>query len=84
MIAKRIETNRAKLDNPNKPIGVFMLVRPLGRRQDRDGARARRGALWRRAEHDHHQHVGVPGGAHRLDCSRARLPAMSATARAAG
>ncbi|MDB5511548.1 MAG: ATPase, partial [Enterovirga sp.] len=23
MIAKRIETNRAKLDNPNKPIGVF-------------------------------------------------------------
>ena len=25
MIAKRIETNRAKLDNPNKPIGVFML-----------------------------------------------------------
>jgi type VI secretion system protein VasG len=30
MIAKRIETNRAKLDNPNKPIGVFMLVGPSG------------------------------------------------------
>ncbi len=29
-IAKRIETNRAKLDNPNKPIGVFMLVGPSG------------------------------------------------------
>ena len=28
MIAKRIETNRAKLDNPNKPIGVFMLAAP--------------------------------------------------------
>jgi type VI secretion system protein VasG len=28
MIAKRIETNRAKLDNPNKPIGVFMLCGP--------------------------------------------------------
>ena len=67
MIAKRIETNRAKLDNPNKPIGVFMLVRPIRRRQDRDRARARRGALRRRAEHDHDQHVGVPGGAHRLD-----------------
>jgi type VI secretion system protein VasG len=25
MIAKRIQTSRAKLDNPNKPIGVFML-----------------------------------------------------------
>src|SRR5690242_17165056 len=30
MIAKRIETNRAKLDNPNKPIGVFMLCGPTG------------------------------------------------------
>ena len=30
MIAKRIETNRAKLDNPHKPIGVFMLAGPSG------------------------------------------------------
>jgi type VI secretion system protein VasG len=30
MIAKRIQTNRARLDNPNKPIGVFMLVGPSG------------------------------------------------------
>ena len=30
MIAKRIEINRAKLDNPNKPIGVFMLCGPSG------------------------------------------------------
>ncbi len=30
MIAKRIETNRARLDNPNKPIGVFMLCGPSG------------------------------------------------------
>ena len=29
-IARRIETSRAKLDNPNKPIGVFMLVGPSG------------------------------------------------------
>ena len=29
-IAKRIETNRAKLDNPGKPIGVFMLCGPSG------------------------------------------------------
>ncbi|MEM7694015.1 MAG: type VI secretion system ATPase TssH [Pseudomonadota bacterium] len=30
MIAKRVETSRAKLDNPNKPIGVFMLCGPSG------------------------------------------------------
>jgi len=30
MISKRIETNRARLDNPNKPIGVFMLAGPSG------------------------------------------------------
>jgi len=30
MIAKRIETNRAKLDNPGKPVGVFMLCGPSG------------------------------------------------------
>ena len=30
MIAKRIQTSRAKLDNPNKPIGVFMLAGPSG------------------------------------------------------
>jgi type VI secretion system protein VasG len=30
MVAKRIQTTRANLDNPNKPIGVFMLVGPSG------------------------------------------------------
>jgi type VI secretion system protein VasG len=30
MIAKRIETSRAGLANPNKPIGVFMLCGPSG------------------------------------------------------
>jgi type VI secretion system protein VasG len=29
-IAKRIRTSRARLDNPNRPIGVFMLVGPSG------------------------------------------------------
>ena len=29
-IARRIQTSRAKLDNPSKPIGVFMLVGPSG------------------------------------------------------
>ena len=30
MIARRIQTARAKLDNPNKPIGVFLLCGPSG------------------------------------------------------
>ena len=30
MIAKRIQTARAGLENPNKPIGVFLLVGPSG------------------------------------------------------
>jgi type VI secretion system protein VasG len=30
MISKRIQTSRARLDNPNKPIGVFMLCGPSG------------------------------------------------------
>jgi type VI secretion system protein VasG len=29
-IASRIQTSRARLDNPNKPIGVFMLAGPSG------------------------------------------------------
>lgn len=29
-IAKRVQTSRASLDNPNKPIGVFMLAGPSG------------------------------------------------------
>ena len=30
MIAKRVQTSRARLDNPDKPIGVFLLVGPSG------------------------------------------------------
>ncbi len=29
-ISRRIQTNRAQLDNPNRPVGVFMLVGPSG------------------------------------------------------
>ncbi len=30
LISRRIQTSRARLDNPNRPIGVFMLVGPSG------------------------------------------------------
>src|SRR5207248_3408409 len=29
-ISRRVQTSRARLDNPNRPIGVFMLVGPSG------------------------------------------------------
>jgi type VI secretion system protein VasG len=29
-LARRVQTNRARLDNPNRPVGVFMLVGPSG------------------------------------------------------
>ncbi len=30
LVSRRIQTSRARLDNPNRPIGVFMLVGPSG------------------------------------------------------
>jgi type VI secretion system protein VasG len=30
LIARRVKTSRAKLDDPNKPVGVFMLCGPSG------------------------------------------------------
>ena len=46
MIAKRIQTNRAKLDNPNKPIGVFMLCGPSGVGKTESALALAEGDLW--------------------------------------
>ena len=67
MIAKRIETSRAKLDNPSKADRRVHAGWSIRRGQDRNRPGACRDPLRRRAEHDHDQHVGVPGSAHRLD-----------------
>ena len=45
MIASRIQTSRAKLDNPDKPIGVFMLCGPSGVGKTETALDAGRGAL---------------------------------------
>jgi len=65
IISQRIETSRASLDDPNKPVGVFMLVGSKRRWQTGNGAGVIRPAL-RAAKHKshHHQHVGVPGVAY--------------------
>ena len=62
-VAQAIRPSRARLTDPRKPIGVFLMVGTQRRRQDRNRAGPGRPALWRRAEHDRHQHVGVQGGA---------------------
>ena len=66
MIARRIQTSRAKLDNPEQAHRRLHAGGPVGRRQDRDRAGAGRGALRRRAERHHDQHERIPGGAHGL------------------
>ena len=38
MISQRIRTSKAGLDDPGKPVGVFLLVGPERRRQDRNRA----------------------------------------------
>ncbi len=59
MIAKRIQTSRAGLDNPSKPI--------LRRGQDRNRPGPGRSHVRWRAERHHHQHERVPGSPHCLD-----------------
>ena len=65
MVARRIQTSRAGLDNPSKPIGVFLLCGPSGVGKT-ETALALAELLYGGEERDRHQHVGVPGGAHRL------------------
>ncbi len=58
--------DRGEDRGPEQAEGRVHARRPVGRRQDRDRARAGRPAVRRRAEHDHDQHERVPGGAHGL------------------
>ena len=67
IISQRISTSRARLDDPNKPVGVFMLVGPSGVGKTETALALVRPSLWRRTESDHDQHVGVSGGAYRVD-----------------
>ena len=64
MIAKRIQTARAGSGQSVQADWRVHAGGDLGRRQDRDGAGAGRGHVWRRAERHHHQHERVSGGAY--------------------
>ena len=67
MIARRIQTVARQARQPEQADRRVPAVRPIGRRQDRDGAHPGRGALRRRAESHHDQHERVPGSAHGVD-----------------
>jgi type VI secretion system protein VasG len=70
MIARRIQTARAGLDNPGQADRRVHAGRDVGRRQDRNRAGAGRVAVRRRAERHYHQHERVPGSAHSVDVER--------------
>ena len=55
---------------PSTPQGVFLLVGPSGVGKTETALSHRRPDLRRRALDDHHQHVRVPGEAHRLPAHR--------------
>ena len=63
--AHRDRARRPRQSGPAQ--GRVPARRAVWRRQDRDRAGAGRTALRRRGPRHHHQHVGVPGAAHRLD-----------------
>ena len=62
-VAQAIRTSRAGLTDPRRPIGVFLLVGTSGVGKTETAAQPRPAALWRRAERDDDQHVGVQGRA---------------------
>lgn len=81
MIAKRIQTSRAGLDNPNKPIGVFMLAGTSGVGKT-ETALALAEALYGGEQNLITINMSEFQEAHTVSTSRVRHPAMSATAKA--
>jgi type VI secretion system protein VasG len=61
-IARRVQNNRARLDNPNRPVGVFMLVGPSGTGKTETALALAEATLRRRAKHHFDQHERIPGG----------------------
>ena len=72
-VSKAIRRARAGIKDPKRPDRLVHLPRPLGRRQDRARAHARRVPLRRRGRDDPGRHVGVHGEALRV--AARRLPA---------
>ena len=82
MIARRIQTSRARLDNPNKPIGVFMLAGTSGVGKT-ETALALAEALYGGEQNVITINMSEFQEAHTVSTLKGAPPATSATARAA-
>ena len=82
-VSQAIRRTRAGLKDPKRPSGSFIFLGPSGVGQDRAGQDAGRVPLRRREPPHPARHVRVHGEAHRSAGWSARLPATSATRRAA-
>ena len=69
-VSKAIRRARAGIKDPEAAHGLVHLPRPLGRREDRDRAHARRVPVRRRGRDDPGRHVGVHGEALRVPARR--------------
>ena len=69
-VSKSIRRARAGIKDPEAPDRLVHLPRPLGRREDRAGAHARRVPVRRRGRDDPGRHVGVHGEALRVPARR--------------
>ena len=82
-VSDALRRSRAGLSRPRPPDRHVPVPRPDRRRQDRAGARAGRVHVRLPGRDGPHRHVRVHGEALRRAARRARLPATSATRRAA-
>ena len=80
---KAIRRARAGLKDPKRPAGSFIFLGPSGVGKTELATHARRVPVRRRGRADPHRHVRVHGEARGLAAWSARLPATSATTRAA-
>ena len=82
-VSNALRRSRAGLQDPDRPIGTFLFLGPTGVGKT-ELARALAEFMFDSAGRDGpHRHVGVHGEALRRRGSSARLPATSATRRAA-
>ena len=63
-VANAVRRSRSGLQDPNRPIGSFIFLRPDRRRQNRAVQGTRRSAVRRRARHGPHRHERIHGEAH--------------------
>ena len=82
-IAKAVRRSRSGLKDPHRPMGSFIFLGPVGRRQDATSASALAKFMFGERGRDHpDRHVRVHGEAQRLAASSARRRATSVTRRA--